>query len=258
MEPCSQRDTIGRVLALLRRPAWAIGALVAAVAVVGFARLGVWQLERLDGRRALNARAAAHLAGPPRALDDVLGSGGDVEYRRVEATGTFEPAAEVLVAPRARDGQPGFDVVTPLRLADGRALLVDRGWVPFAVEAPPVSEAPPPEGEVTVTGWLRRTAAAVRWTPQAGGPVEQTSDVDPTLLGDQVGAPLVQDAYLVAQTGAARGELPRSVTEPVVDDEGPHLSYAVQWFLFAAVVAIGFPVLVRRAARDDRAGVAAP
>lgn len=237
------------MLALLRRPAWAVGTLVAVVTVALFVRLGIWQLDRFAERRALNVRAAAGLVAPAAPLEDVLADAGDVEYRRVRARGTFDPRAEALLTPRARAGQPGFGVVTPLLLADGSALLVDRGWVPFALDTPPVAEAPPPTGEVDVTGFLRRTSSAARWSPRDGGPVRQTSAVDPDLLAPQIGADVVDAWYLAAQEGAAAGALPRPVEDPPLD-EGPHRSYAAQWFLFAAVVATGLPVLLHRRARD--------
>ena len=251
-------------LALLRRPAWSLGALVAAATVALCASLGLWQLDRLAQRRALNAQVEAGLTAPPAPLDELLAAstatgdvddpdGPDVEYRRVAVRGTFEPASEALLTPRTRGGQPGFDVVTPLRLDDGRALLVDRGWVPYALDTPPIADAPPPAGTATVEGFLRRAGQAARWSPRDGGPVVQASAVDVDLLAPQVGGPVVPGWYVAAQDGAAVGDLPRPVEDPLLD-EGPHRSYAVQWFLFAAVVALGFPVLLRSRTRERAAG----
>ena len=85
--------------------------------------------------------------------------------------GIFDPGEEVLVRSQVHDGIAGWHVITPLVLADGRAVLVNRGWVPLEMDAVPVPAAPP-SGQVTVTGWVSltrvRRTGRTRSSPKAG------------------------------------------------------------------------------------------
>lgn len=239
------------MLATLRSPRWAVGLLVAAAIVAGFVRLGFWQLSRLGEVRERNAVAQARLAAPEVDLDVALGDGGAVAqtYRRVTATGTYLPAEEVLLSPRSDAGTPGHHVLTPLLLDDGRAVVVDRGWVPLDSGEPPIAAAPPPAGEVAVAGLLFPPDVSTGFGPRvaAEGEVPYLGRVDLARLQRQVEPELVE-GYLLAVDGPAGG-LPRPADPPPLD-EGSHLSYAFQWFAFALVVGGGFPLLVRRAAAD--------
>lgn len=211
--------------------------------------LGLWQLRRLDERRDLNARIVEGLEAQEEPLADALDEPPEaLAYRRVTATGRYLPEQEVLLGPRSRDGAPGYDVLTPLLTGDG-GILVNRGWVPFALSSPPIAEAAPPEGDVTVTGYLLPSREAARAGPVGAAELDFVSDVDIDRLQGQISIPLAP-VYLV-RTGQspALGDLPRPGTTPELD-EGPHLSYAVQWFLFATIAVVGYPFLVRRQARD--------
>ena len=225
----------------LLTPRWIAGHLLAIVGIVTFIMLGFWQVRRLDDRRDFNASVEAAVASVPISLDQALAQGG--EYLRVRVAGSFAPDAEVLVL-RARNEISGFHVLTPLVLDDGRGVLVDRGWVPIEFDEAPVTEAPPPAGIVDVVGIL--------WPAQEGsGDLEVHSSVvrriDPAIVDLLVDAELV-DPYLVLETPAPEG-LPIPAGTPELT-EGSHLSYAVQWFLFAAVVVVGYPILLRRTVRS--------
>src|SRR2546426_5708385 len=110
-----RRDRVGLVVALL----------VAAVCV----RLGVWQLDRLHQRRARNAALLAARARPLLEVNRSLPAD-SARDRRLHARGVYDYAQEQLWRARSYEGVPGVDLVTPLRLADGAAALVDRGWGP--------------------------------------------------------------------------------------------------------------------------------
>ena len=131
------------MLRFLLRPRW-IGLTVFAIATVTICvRLGLWQLDRLEGRRAFNDRYAAGLEAAPLPLESLLAEGGALAYRRAVATGRFDTDREVILYGRSLDGRSGNHVLTPLVLADGRAIIVDRGWVPFEMDDPPVAATPP-------------------------------------------------------------------------------------------------------------------
>ncbi len=245
----------------LLSPRWLLGHVAVVAIAVLFVNLGVWQLRRLDERREANALITERLAAPERPLDEVLAvDGGDpraLAYRRVWVTGRYRPAEEVLISPRSHNEEPGHHVVTPLVTDGGRAVLVDRGWVPFPLDDPPVSRAAPPAGAVTVKGVLLPTETAHRYgSRQAGGPrLTFLSAVDVGRLQPQVSEPLHPFSLLLGtQRPPNPGELPR--TPPLPDlTEGPHLSYAIQWFAFTLIGLVGYPLLIRKSLR---AGLEAP
>lgn len=158
----------------LLTPRWLFGHLLALALIGLFISFGFWQLRRLGQRDAYNALLESRLSAEPQPFAELanqydLNAPAEAEnsaaYRRAEVTGRLEPQNEVLLRSRAYSGSPGYHVLTPLRLANGRALLVDRGWVPFELDDPPVQEAAPPAGTVTVTGVLQPSQAA----PAGGG-----------------------------------------------------------------------------------------
>ncbi len=125
--------------------------------------LGQWQFSRLDDRRERNTIVERNEGAAATPVADVLAAGRPVaeddEWRLVTATGTYAADDTVIVRYRTRDGVAGIDVVVPLVTADGTALLVDRGWL--RTDNRGLSEVdvpPPPAGEVTVEGYVRRDA----------------------------------------------------------------------------------------------------
>ena len=220
--------------------------VVAAIVAVTCVLLGFWQLRRLDERRALNERIIARGSAVPVAIDGAEPPAAARAFARAAVTGTYDVDHEVLVYGRNLDGEPGSDVVTPLRLADGSAILVVRGWVPFAVQAAPVPEAAPPAGEVSVEGTLLPDEGDGSDRPDEDG-IVRTLDVDgiaSSLTYDVAPLPL----RLTAQSPPQPGVLPRPERPPRLS-EGPHLSYAIQWFAFAAIAVGGAVLLLRRGRR---------
>lgn len=230
-------------------PRWIVAHLALIVVAAACVSLGLWQLRRLDEKRAFNALVSERLAAQQEPLAAVLGEPADrLAYRRVTATGRYLPSEEVLLSPRSRDGAPGHDVLTPLVTSSG-GILVDRGWVPFALSTPPVAQAAPPPGEVTVAGYLLPGRHAPRAGPVGAARLGFLSDADISRLQRQVSVPLAPAYLVLTSQSPAPGTLPRPGAPPQLG-EGPHLSYAVQWFLFASVAVIGYPFLIRRRARD--------
>ena len=192
--------------------------LVAAVCV----RLGIWQLDRLAQRRARNAALAARLALPPLTVTSSTPADSARE-RRVVAHGVYDFAAERTWVGRSFQGTPGVALITPLRLADGAAVLVDRGWAPspdaFHVDHTLYGEP----DTATVTG--------IALIPPRGG-------------GDVSVAGFLPFVIQLETRDPAAG-LPRRWPLPALDN-GPHLSYAIQWFSFAVIALVGTAVLIRR------------
>lgn len=234
---------------VLRSPRWVLGHVLVIAVCLLFINLGFWQIRRLEERRLENTVMASRLAADPQPVEElIVGAGSDLdslEFRRATAAGEFAPTEEVLVRSQVNQGLAGWHVITPLVLADGRAVLVNRGWVPLEMDVVPVPAAPPP-GEVTVTGWLGLTR-----TRQAGGATEpegrltQIARIDIDRLQQQMPFELLPIYISVAESEAAL--LPVAVATPVVTDEGPHLLYAIEWFSFTLISVIGYVFLLRRA-----------
>jgi surfeit locus 1 family protein len=225
-----------------------IAVLVAATCV----NLGLWQLRRLDERRALNAKILDRRSATPISIDGVQRNSAAEPYRSATARGTYDVEHEVLVYGRSLDGEAGQHVVTPLLLPDGGAILVVRGWVPFAMQTAPVREAAPPATEVTVHGALVPDEGDGSDTPDADGIVRDLDvrGIASSLPYDVFPLPL----QLAGQTPPQPGALPIPVPLPALS-EGPHLSYAIQWFSFATIALVGAAILLRH---DRRALTGAP
>lgn len=251
-------------LLLTRRYLALLGLVV--VLVPTFIRLGFWQLDRLDQRRAKNAIISGNIHAVPVPIATLTGPDRPAtkseEWRPVTASGRYDPAHELLVRNRTAtaDGQPGFHVLTPLITADGVALLVDRGWIPFGETARDTPKAPaPPAGDVAVVGRLRPSERQPSHGPRdgAGVPAGQVVRIDVPRIGTSLPYSLY-DGYveLVSQSpGATPG--PILLDTPGLS-EGPHLAYAVQWYLFASIAVGGFGYLLYKEAREGESTHATP
>ena len=231
----------------LLRPGWIISHVAVIAIAVVFIQLGLWQLDRHREVAAENDRLA-DLQDEPLPLDEALAAD-DVLYQPTAVTGTYLADADVRLSPRSRNELPGFEVLTPLQLPDGRALLINRGWVPLDAEIPPA-----PAGEVSLEGRLRPPATARQVLPPGDGEAELVSNPDLDRLAGQV-PDLIPTAYLEVVDEEARngGVIPRPA-DPIVLDGGDHLSYAFQWFAFTVIGLIGYPLLLRRRLADRRGG----
>jgi len=164
----------------------------------------------------------------------------------VRVEGTYDTAREVVLLGRANGDQDGNHVLTPLVRARGPAILVDRGWVPPPLDTPPVRTAMPPSSTVTVRGEL----LASEHSPFHGGSgaTKVVSLVDLNRLSRQLPYPVARDYLLLrAQSPAQPGQLPVLVAPPSLD-EGPHKSYAIQWFSFVVIAVVGYGAFLRREA----------
>ena len=266
-------------------PKWLFGHLLVLLLVILFINFGFWQLDRLEERTAENALIEARLEAEPaglgslladvdRAADSLASSETELEelaYRRTSVTGTFAPAHEILLRSRSRDGQPGWHLLTPLVLADGSALLVDRGWVPRGFDEPPVEEAAPPSGEVRVEGLLRLEedppggwAASLSPRDPPDGELEKSYYVDLERLAPQypfevvpvylqlTGVEPLGSQQARAGDGSSAGRAAGLPLPPQIAEfsRGPHLSYALQWFSFALIGVVGYSILLWRTLKE--------
>ena len=238
-----------------------LGVLVVAAAAV-CVRLGIWQLDRLAQRRAYNASVAARFdAGAEPLVDALARDTADARWRRVRARLVPDYAREVVLASRSLNGSPGVWIVTPAPTGQGDTLVAwVRGWVYSAngrtvdlsewreadtvdVDARVDAFHRPAQGAVRLPSdarafrWLERDTLAAEW----GAPVASMLLYQ---LGDTLGGH--------ASTG---GRVPARFPLPTMD-EGPHRSYAIQWFSFATVFVVGYGAVIASGRRRSRAGSA--
>jgi surfeit locus 1 family protein len=240
------------------RPWWIVSHLVVLAIVVSFVNLGLWQLRRLDEVRERNAQLAARLDQAPVDVEELVAAGdgaGGLEDRRVTATGTYRADEIVLIRGRSLDDAPGSWVVVPLDLGDGRVVAVNRGWIrnDGRFTAVPEDYRAVPTGEVAVAGILHpsQERGTLGARDPADGVLTSMARIDLDRLDDQVAGDLLPVwVQLTAAEDGAPDPSPQLLDPPVVNDEGPHLSYAVQWGIFTLIAVGGYPLILRRAARE--------
>ena len=221
----------------------------AAIGLAILLGLGTWQVQRLGWKEALIAAREAGLNSAPVALPPSLEAARPLEFHPVRAEGEFDHAHELYLHSQAPQGEPGFDVVTPLRLADGTALLVDRGFVPVDRQAPATRQAGQISGRATVTGLLR--------LPSIGKPGYFTPDNDPArnswfyvdipAMAQAAGLPSALPYYVDADATPNPGGWPKG-GESLPELPNNHLQYAITWYALAlALIAIYIRFARRRA-----------
>lgn len=224
-------------------------ALVCALAAV-CAYLGTWQLDRRDAVREDIGWIEANYSAEPVPFEDAAGYFRDfdpsAEWLPVTLTGTYDTANQRIVRNRPLNGRPGYEVLVPLRLEDGTAVVVDRGWLPIGDNEAGWPDTIPeaPAGEVTVTVRLKPGEPALL----RGAPAGQLASIDLAEYERQAGYPLQTGAYGLMDTeDPDPGVRPEAAPKPSVD-EGPHLSYALQWFAFGLLFFVGLGYAARQEA----------
>jgi cytochrome oxidase assembly protein ShyY1 len=250
------------VYRFLLTPRWLAAAALAVAAAVVMVFLGNWQLHRYQERSAINDRIDAADSVPPAPLTAVLtkptqpgvagpAPGEDLAWTKVTVTGRYDPAHEIQARGRTVDGSVGFEIVTPLVLADGTAVLVDRGWVPpsgdGAVAAP--AAPPAPTGTVTVVGQIHRSESRPAPLARRDGRIDTRRIAVPKLAREMPYPTYGAYVLLTAQTPAAD---PAYVQIPIDhEDAWQNGGYAVQWWLFAVMALFAFGWQARKGARGD-------
>lgn len=239
---------------------WILTTIVVLIGVAVCSRLGLWQLDRLDQRRAFNAHyLLMNTLDPvdlPSSVDLV-----NMEYRHVTASGTFDFTQQIAIRNQYYQDQYGYHLLTPLVLNNGTAVLVDRGWIPAEGNEQPTAWSRYDEpGLVNVRGRLRLSRAKADFTGKT----------DPEFEPGQVrmdvwnfpNIPRIQKqtkyellpVYIQAELDPL-DETPPIPYQPEVDlTEGPHFGYALQWFTFAGILFFGYPFFLRKqlaSPRDD-------
>lgn len=249
---------VGVRLKFLLKPGWlALTVVVFVFAALSFTVLAPWQFDRHEERAARNDAVSASTAAPPRPLEELLpgdtAPGADTEWQRAIVEGTYLPDGEVIARLRTVQGEPAFEVLTPLRTTDGRTVLINRGFVrPTNDTSVPDIDAPP-QGRVTVETRIRidendpsnRDAFADEST---GGRLHAYT-VDSKVVARATGLDIKPGYYQLSP-----GEPGALTALPLPQlDAGPYFSYALQWIAFGAMALLGWLYFTVREARPGGA-----
>lgn len=232
----------------LLRPRWLAFHALCLAAMVAMLNLGLWQLRRLDERTAFNERVTANGEAPPAPIDELLALPTlDAEYRRTVVAGVYDERTFTVVNV-SQQGSTGVSPIAALQLDDGTLLIVNRGFVATGIDVPA-----PPSGQVQIAGRLRRSQ-----TPRTGQPADDGSEslteirrVDLGALAQQFDQPLAPMYLELLESDPAEPDPIEPVAFPTLDS-GPHLSYALQWFVFTVCVGVGWVLAVRKSVGERR------
>ena len=225
--------------------------LFAVVSAAAFVRLGIWQLHRRGERRAQNAVVADRLREAERdagilAFNDTTG----IRFRRLRVIGTPDYDHELILAARSHNGSPGVNLLTPLRIA-GRdtAVLVNRGWV-YAPDGATLDEQRFRERDSVFVGYAE-VYPSPTGTAYAGKP-RVLARLGADAAARAVPYPIAPFYVVALGDSTGSNDRPARLTPPPLD-EGPHTSYAIQWFSFAAIALAGATFVIKQARDAQRA-----
>jgi cytochrome oxidase assembly protein ShyY1 len=250
----------GSRFSFLLRPKWIAFHLLVLGSIALMIWLAFWQLDRLDQRRAFNDLVTEQIDQPPAPLEQLLDEAGDdpesIEWRQTIVTGRYLPD-QILWFNRSQDGIAGDNVLTALVAESDTTVVVNRGFVPLGFDVP---AAPTVETELLARVRIPqdRQRGELTDTSEAGAAVTEVRRIDLGQLSAQLPgevAPVYLD--LIDAIPTIGPDDPAPIPAPTLD-EGPHLSYAAQWFIFAVCVLVGWVLAVRRSVRSrQRAAITA-
>jgi surfeit locus 1 family protein len=215
-------------------------------------RLGIWQLDRLEQRRAFNHQFESMRLMSALNLDrEVPDDISSMEWRAVIVHGEYDFANQIAIRNQYNGDQYGYHLLTPL-LFEGGAVLVDRGWIP----ADGNSESSDwgkydQSGPVDIMGQLRlgQTKPAFGGVadrlPENGAKLEIWNNADLTHIANQIPYPILP-VYIQPNVDENDTDPPIPYQPTVEITEGPHMGYALQWFTFATILFVGYPFFLRK------------
>jgi cytochrome oxidase assembly protein ShyY1 len=249
------------VYRFLLTPRWLGYLALALAAATVMVLLGNWQHGRYELRKDVNHRIDLADTAAPVPLDAIVVPGGSKgvpgpgpqrssEWTRVTVTGRYDTSNVVLVRGRTVDDKVGFEIVTPLLLSDGSAVLVDLGWVPAPAGGGAYSQPtipPIPTGQATVTGAVKLSESGGRPIDRADGKLESRR-VSVPRIAPELPYP-VRGAFVQLDTQVPAADKGFSPVPPSYENDWLNLGYTVQWWLFGLMTLFAFVWVARREAR---------
>jgi surfeit locus 1 family protein len=233
---------------------WIFSTFLVLIAIILMVRLGFWQLDRLEERRFFNTHylqqiEAASLELNPSNLDDNLEN---MEYRRITVSGQYDFSKEVAIRNQSYEDRAGVHLLTPLIINESdQAVLIDRGWIPLDAYLSSNWMEFVEDKRATINGIIRLSQSS----PSFGG--RSDPDLQPgeiriawnfvniDTISQQIPYPVLS-IYIQQSPDPRWTDLPHRSKPEVEITEGPHLSYAIQWFTFVIILGIGYPIFIRR------------
>ncbi len=212
--------------------------------------LGFWQLDRHSQKSDINERISARLDNEPLGLVDIdklksyeiIEMERDFEYKSIAVSGKYIQKDSILIRNRTFNGVPGFWLLTPFQLSNSQIIVVNRGWLPISAE----NYIDLNTSAFDLTGILRKTelAKGLQRADSSQGVLESLARPDLARYEEQLGYEIFpMYIQLIGQNPQQSDGFPQVLDLPKFS-EGQHLSYAVQWFIFAIIAAIGYPLVL--------------
>lgn len=234
------------------QPKWLLTTILVLLGIVLCTRLGIWQLDRLEGRRAFNSQVETMRTFPALDLNqEVVDSIDKMEWRAVQVSGTYDFENQIAIRNQYYDNQYGYHLLTPLLFSE-MAVLVDRGWIPANANSAPSDWRKFDEvGQVNVAGQIRLGRAKPAFggvadvVPEDGARLAIWNNADIEKIAGQLPYPILS-VYIQPNPSARDTEPPIPFQPEIELTEGPHFGYALQWFTFAAILFVGYPIYLRK------------
>lgn len=231
---------------------WILATLLVLAGTALCIRLGIWQLDRLEQRRAFNSHYEASRAMPSLDLNSELPENlTNMEWRSVLVIGEYDFENQVALRNQYYGDQYGYHLLTPLRF-EGKAVLVDRGFIPADGNSAPADWRKYDEpGAVTVTGQIRlgQTKPAFGGVadalPENGTRLEIWNNADIARIASQMPYPILP-VLIQPDVDASDTEFPIPYQPTIELTEGSHFGYALQWFTFATILFVGYPFFLQK------------
>lgn len=248
--------------ALVGRRWWWVSLIVVALMIL-LARLGFWQLDRLQQRRAANAQLLAAIESAPLELNEITDTyagvdpaevSSDLANRDIVAVGELDFSNERILKLQSWNGRAGVHLITPLLLeGTNLAVLVNRGWIPDS-EYAAGETFDDARGTQTIEGYVALTEVISRRTADAVVPVSPGDElfrVDITAIEAELPYKLLPFYVRQSLPEGQAVELPIPVPKEVDLSEGPHLDYALQWFVFSIGLGLAYTIFVNRSLKSN-------
>jgi len=239
---------------------WWVATLLVIAATLVLIRLGIWQLDRLEQRRAFNAQVLSARSQSTLDLNQAQPQNiSEMEWRPVQLAGEYDFSNQVALRNQYYGTQYGYHLLTPLLFTPltgsgpaPTAVLVDRGWIPADGNSTSEDWRKYDEpGAVKVTGQIRlrqgkpAIGGVADALPGAGSKLEIWNNADVEKIAGQLPYPILP-IYIQPDSNASDAEPPIPYQPQIELTEGPHFGYASQWFTFAAILFLGYPFYVQK------------
>lgn len=223
----------------LIRPRWIALTIILLAFIYLFIRLSFWQFDRYDQRILRNEQTYSALSSSPKYIESLSQLSEMKQWEKVELKGNYKNEHSKLVRKQYLGNSLGFWIITPFEITNGDRILINRGWIPIGSSASTDQNIPlAPPGNVNIEGYLQPFKSSVAQPTDL--PINQVNNIDFKYFDFEI----ANDFYLQLAKSSPMDNQVAIIPLPELSN-GPHLSYAIQWILFALLLPIGWYVLLK-------------